>query len=401
MVEKKIHVVFPRIETFHFHKAYDGGSKYIHYLAEELVKKGHHVTIVTTLLKKGDKSNIKFHNGVRYVFLPPFYGSPRKIKINIPYKILFSRNLKNYLEKIDFDILHSAEAFALPYLKKKKRRPVIYQTWAMEAWCGREVLSQRGIKKLYIELFLRKPWQKVLDKSDSIAADGPFQLQRILTLGAPKEKIFFLPNGVNFKQIQEMRKKSKNRRKELGIKKRNFLVLAVSQIAPDKGIEDIIQGFSNFKKETPSARLLIIGRGILEPKMKELFKKNDLIEEIDVFHRKNISEKDLYDYYFTSDVFISATLSEDFMITIQEAMACGLPIISSSQPYLVKENKNGYVVGFKNPEGIKEALLKIYNKTDIDRIRMGEESKKMADIYDYGNVANSALIEYKKLIKGS
>ena len=50
-----MHIVFPRMETLEFHKAYDGGSKYVHYLAEELVKKGQEVTIITTQLREKPK----------------------------------------------------------------------------------------------------------------------------------------------------------------------------------------------------------------------------------------------------------------------------------------------------------------------------------------------------------
>jgi glycosyltransferase involved in cell wall biosynthesis len=387
-------IIFPRIETFHFHKAYDGGSKYIHYLSQELVKQGCEVTIVTTPFEKGDYET-KFYRGVKYVFLPPKY-SGRKRLINIPWKNKFSKNLKKYLEKTDFDILHSAEAFALPYLKKKKRKPVIYQCWAMEAWYGKEPTSQKGFKKIYINQFLRKPWQYVLENSDSIAADGNFQVPRITKLGVPREKIFFLPNGVNFKEIQEIKKKYKNRREDLGIKKEDLLILGVSQIAPDKGMEDIINGFVMLKKDIPNAKLLMVGRGILESQMFDLVKRNGLVNEKDFFHRKNIPEEILYDYYFSSDIFVAATLSEDFMITIQEAMACGLPIVSSAQPYLVENGLNGYVVGFKNPKGIKDAILKIYKDKNMEK--MGKESIKIAEKYDYEKIAESAIKEYKKLL---
>jgi|TARA_Y100000310_G_scaffold263274_1_gene273436 phosphatidylinositol alpha-mannosyltransferase len=387
-------IIFPRIETFHFHKAYDGGSKYIYYLSQELVKQGCEVTIVTTPFEKGDYET-KFYRGVKYVFLPPKY-SGRKRLINIPWKNKFSKNLKKYLEKTDFDILHSAEAFALPYLKKKKRKPVIYQCWAMEAWYGKEPTSQKGFKKIYINQFLRKPWQYVLENSDSIAADGNFQVPRITKLGVPREKIFFLPNGVNFKEIQEIKKKYKNRREDLGIKKEDLLILGVSQIAPDKGIEDIINGFVMLKKDIPNAKLLMVGRGILESQMFDLVKRNGLVNEKDFFHRKNIPEEILYDYYFSSDIFVAATLSEDFMITIQEAMACGLPIVSSAQPYLVENGLNGYVVGFKNPKGIKDAILKIYKDKNMEK--MGKESIKIAEKYDYEKIAESAIKEYKKLL---
>ena len=382
------------METLEFHKAYDGGSKYVHYLSQELVRQGADVTIVTTPFKKSDYRD-RTHKKVKYKFLPPMYTKKRLLKLNIPYKFVFTFNLKKYLEKVDFDVFHSAESFALFYLMKKKRNPVIFQCWGMEAWYGKDPLSQKGLRKLYVKLFLRKPWQYCINHSDSIAADEKYQIPKITKLGVPEKKIFFLPNGVNFKQIQELKKKHIDKRKELEIKKKDLLILSVCQIAPDKGIDDIINAFARIKKEIKNAKLLMIGRGILEGKMNKLIKKHDLEKE--VIHKKNVPEKELYDYYLSSDIFISAATCEDFMINIQEAMSCGLPVISSAQPFLVKEGVNGYVVGMKNPGGIFKGIMKIYKGNKIGK--MGKDSIKLAKKYDYKYIAKAAIKEYKKLVK--
>lgn len=382
------------METLEFHKAYDGGSKYIHYLSQELVKQGVDVTIVTTPFKKRDYRDIT-HKKVKYKFLSPMYAKKRLLKLNIFYKLVFSFNLKKYLEKIDFDILHSAESFALFYLMKKNRKPTIFQCWGMEAWYGKEPLSQKGLKKSYVKWFLRKPWQYCINNSDSIAADEKYQVQKIIRLGVPEEKIFFLPNGVNFKQIQELKKGHIDKRKELGIKKNDLLILSVCQIAQDKGINDIINAFAMIKKEVKTSKLLIIGGGILEGEMNELIKEHGLKKEI--FHRKNVPEKELYNYYLSSDIFVSAATCEDFMINIQEAMSCGLPIVSSAQPFLVKEGINGYVVGMENPKGIFKGIMKIYKSNKINK--MGKESIKLAKKYDYEYIAKAAIKEYKELLK--
>lgn len=392
-------IIFPRLETFHFHNAYDGGSKYVYYLSQELVKRGINVTIVTTQLR--EKPNLKEtqYKGVKYVFLPPRYTGKRLLKLNLSYKFIFSWNLKKYLEKTDFDIFHSSESFAYFYLLKKKRKPVIFQCWALEPWYGREPLSQKGLKKLYVKLFLQHPWAYCMDHSNSIAVNGKTQLPKIKKLGTPQKNLFLLSDGVNFKDIQNLKKKYKDRRRDLGVKKNDFLILSVCQIMPDKGIDDIINAFALLKKEIKNAKLLMIGQGVLEEMMHNLIKKHKLGK--DVFHRKDLSEEELYGYYFSSDMFVSATLSEDFMISILEAMACGLPIVSSAQPFLVKNNVNGYVVGMKNPKRIKDAIMKIYRKRKTKRKKMGEESKKKAEKYDYGQITNKAIKEYEKLIKKS
>ncbi len=395
MGKEKIKIVFSEMETLQFHQAYDGGSKFLHYLAEELVKRGFEVEIVTTQLKKNSLQKAN-HHGVNYTFLPPYYTG-RKRFLNLPYKFLFSYNLKNYLKKIKFDILHSGEMFAYFYLKSKKRNLVVFQAWALEPWCGKEPLAQTGLKKIYVDYLLKGSWKYCLDHSDSIAADGEFQIPDLKRIGTNMNKVWFIPNGVTFKKIQEAKKKFKDRRKELNIKKKDLVILSVCQIAPDKGIEDIINGFFLVKKRIKNAKLIMIGRGILEERMRRLIKNKGL--EKGVIHLRNIPEEILYDYYFSSDIFVSAATSEDFMICIEEGMAAGLPIISSAQPFLVKNGVNGYVVGFDNPKGIAEGIIKISQAGKKEMKKMGEESMKMAKQYDYGNIASTVIKEYKRLMK--
>lgn len=396
-------IVIPRIATMHFHKAYDGGAKLFEYLSEQLVKMGHEVIFITTPPKEEKLKTIKKvkHNGVEYVFLPVNYHGKRLSHLNVPYKLLFSWKLAKYLKKIKFDVMHSSEAFAIFYLmkNKKNRKPVITQSYGLEPFYGPESLSQKGLKKLYVKLFLQLPWLFCLRKSEIVGSEGDFQTPHLERLGIPKSKILPIPNGLYIEGIEKFKKDYKNRRKIHSIKKNDFLILNVNQIAPDKRVEDIVEAFYLFKKEIKNSKLIIIGKGILEEKIHQMIEKRGL--QKDVIHLKNIPEKDLYDYYFSSDVFVNASVQSDYIMGIQEAMACSLPIVSSKQPFLVKEGVNGYVVGARNPEGIKEGLLKIFKAKKSKLKDMKKESKKMAEKYDYRNIAKTTIKEYEKLVSKS
>jgi len=374
-----------------FHGCYDGGTKYISYFSRELVKQGVDVTVVSSSLD--DKSiREKFVERVRYVFLPPRLGG--WLKLNSPYKLAFSWNLRKFLEKEDFDVLHSFGMLGYFYLHQKKRKPVIFQGFGLEPFFGSDSLGQKGLKKLYTKLFIQKPWLYCLNKSDMIASEGDFQNKDIEGLGVPRGKIFNLMIGLDLEKIEEFKRKSKDKRKELGIKQGGVFVLSVNQIAPDKGIDDLINGFALFKKEVKNAKLVMVGAGVLEGMMNKMIKEKGL--DKDVIHLKNISEQELYDLYFSADVYISAALQKDWIMGIQEAMACGLPVVSSAQRFLVEDGKNGYVVGMKNPKGISEGLLKIYDKGNGKK--MGAVGKGMAGVYGWDKIAKGAIGVYEKLV---
>ena len=386
-------VIFPRFETDRFHQVYDGGNKYIDFISQFLVQKGIEVEVVTTI-PEGFNEKEKIVKGVKYVFLNPINHKKRFIPFSMFYKMIFSYHLGKYLKNKDFDILHNTEMFAFFYTFQKKKKPIVTQGWGLEPFYGPESSSQRGIKKLYVKLFLQKPWMRCLRKSEMVASEGEFQNELVERLGIPKEKIFVLSMGLDLEKILEYKKNRVNRRKENGISSGVHLVLNVNQISTDKAIEDIIDSFSIIKKSVPDSKLIVIGAGKLEKDMHEWIKNKNLEKE--VIHKKNLSEKELYDYFFSSDIFISASIQKDWIMSIQEAMACGLPIVSSNQPFLVHDGLNGYVVGSHNPEGMAEKVVKIIKEGELRP--MGKESEKLSKKYSWSNIADIAIKEYGKLI---
>jgi len=112
---------------------------------------------------------------------------------------------------------------------------------------------------------------------------------------------------------------------------------------------------------------------------------------------ENVSEDDLYDYYALSDVYVSPTLQDDYIMSIQEAMACGLPIVSTGQDFLVKSGVNGYVVSKRDPYEMAKAVLKIYDENKCGA--MGAKSKEMAEKYGFESIAKNAIQIYEKLLE--
>ena len=387
-------IVLPFIATMNYHKVYGGGYKYLDYFSKELVRQGMEVTIITTLLEdKRVKSKMK--NGIKYVFLPPKVIGKRLLKLNSPYSLCFSYNLKKYLEKTDFDILHSFGPLAYSYLHKpkNKRKPVITQPWGFEPFYLPESLSQKGIRKFYLKYFIQHLWLYCLKKSDMIATEGDFQLPIIKELGLDKNKAFPIPIGIDPGAVNVFKNNHQNIRKRFNISKKDLVVLAVNQIAPDKGVDLTINSFALLKKEVGNSKLIIVGDGCLEEMMYNLIKKHNI--EKDVTHLKGISEQELYNCYFSSDIFVCSQTQQNWSMSVQEAMACGLPIVSFDNIIIVEDNKNGIVVKNKTPRGIKESILKVYNG---DIKKMGKMSLILTNNYTWENIAKMAIKRYKKLL---
>ena len=392
---EKIKIILPFITTINFHKVYEGGNKYVHSFAKELVRQGVDVTIVTTLLENKKITSIK-KDGVKYVFLSPKFIGKRLLKLNTPYNLLFSYHLKKYLEETNFDILHSFNEYAYAYLHKpkKKRKPVITQTWGFAPFYLPEPLSQKGIRKLYLKYFIQHLWLYSLRKADLVATEGDFELSKIRELGIDEKKATPIAIGIDPRAVIQYKKNHKNIREEYNIAKDDFVIIAVNQIAPDKGVEDIISAFTLIKKEIKNAKLIFVGSGKLELEMHNLINKHNL--ENETIHLKGISEQELYNCYFSSDLLVNAQSQQNWSMSVQEAMACGLPIVSFENIVLVEDNKNGIVVRNRTPEGIKDGILKVYNG---DMKKMGKMSLVLTEQYTWETIAKTAIERYKELLK--
>jgi len=112
---------------------------------------------------------------------------------------------------------------------------------------------------------------------------------------------------------------------------------------------------------------------------------------------QNVPEDLLYDYYRLSDVYVSSTSQQDWIMSIAEAMVCGLPIVSRGQEFMVYEGVNGLVVPPPDAKIMAEAILKLYNDKD-KRQAMGNESKKIVQQYDWDKVAGEIVKKYESLL---
>jgi glycosyltransferase involved in cell wall biosynthesis len=382
--------------VFPFH-GYGGREKYIYYLSKYLIKEGIDVEIFTSLDK--GKKRTEVYDGIKYTFIPPmtyWRGAP------IPLFWLYSVNLARYLKKEKPDILHCYDAGPYPYLHLKNRAQTIMQPFGMEVFTDPRFNAARGLTGIIRERVIKPRWKYLITHADKVAAEGDFQVELMRNFGISKEKIFNLPPGIDLDSIKEVLERE-TYHEELKLNDDDFVMISVNRFSPEKGIKYLIDAFKIIKSEIQNAKIVIIGaveadRGEVNEYQNILnqVKTLDLNLQDDVILLTNISEQLLYKYYKVSDIYVSPTLQDDWIMGIAEAMAFGLPIVSTGQNFLVNSGVNGYVVPKKNPQALAEGVLKIY-ESDKGKI-MGKKSQEMAASYDWRIIAKKAIHEYEKLI---
>jgi len=198
--------------------------------------------------------------------------------------------------------------------------------------------------------------------------------QRFLErLGANKSKISQFINSVDVdffvSQSNALRPKREQFRKKLGFKADDFVYLFVGQLIERKGVRELVKAFSEIKDK--NKKLLIIGSGKLDY-LFEQFENN-------VIHLNHLEYHQLPEYYVASDCLILPSKEEVWGLVVNEALACGTPVLASTAvgaaEDLIKEGKTGLIYNLDNNQGLIKAMMNM-KRTVYDVGYLQEEALK-------------------------
>jgi len=177
-----------------------------------------------------------------------------------------------------------------------------------------------------------------IEKSDGVTAVSRFLKEKTLTNYDIEKDILVVPNFVDTELFKPNTDCSF--RKNIASKGEKILV-HTSNFRPVKRVTDTIQIFNIVQKEVPS-KLILVGDGPDRSECERLARQLDLVDKV-----KFLGKQDgLVEILSSSDLFFIPSQSESFGLAALEAMACGLPVVSSSVgglPELVGHNESGFI----------------------------------------------------------
>lgn len=180
------------------------------------------------------------------------------------------------------------------------------------------------------------------------------------------EKIVKIYNGIDLNKlnflskIETRQELSKSLPETYNLKPETYLIGAVANLYKTKGLEYLIKSahILNTKHIIQNTKYIIIGEGKQRKKLESLIKKYNLENQVFLLGRI----PDAHQYLKAFDVFVLPSLKEGFPWIILEAMAAGLPIISTNVgalPEIIEDGKEGILIKPKNPEIMAEKTLKL------------------------------------------
>lgn len=243
---------------------------------------------------------------------------------------------------------------------------------------------------------LRKIQEKVLTATDTVIVPSRFLAKVVKYWGVKPEKIKVIYNGTNFKPLKIEKEKA---RREIGIS--GNIILSAGRLVPWKGFRMLIKMMPEFLSEDQFSRLVIIGNG---PEMEnlELMKSNlGLNGKVHLVGKK--SQEELKTYLAAADLFVLNTAYEGFSHQILEAMASGVPVITTNvggNPEVIKQGENGFMVKYNDELNLIEAIKGLFNHRNI-REKFIKEGKKTARKFTVQKMTDETVETLNSLIKNA
>lgn len=198
-------------------------------------------------------------------------------------------------------------------------------------------------------------------------------------MGINQSRIETLPNAVDVAKFQDSISMPKQReiRQQWDLPD-SGIVLYVGNIESVKGVDTLINASM---LSTKINHLLIIGDGPQKENMKELSNNKDGVE---ITFTGRLPNPELPNYYALSDLFVLPTKGDTWGLVVNEAMACGTPVISTTEAgasgELLRHGENGLVIPPNDEASLAEAIDRLLTN-DEERQKFAEKSLKYAERY--------------------
>lgn len=238
------------------------------------------------------------------------------------------------------------------------------------------------------------PWQEIvnielegaLTANRVIAVSGATK-ERLVSMGAPAEKIRVVYNGVDFDNFEH------SAIKDTSETKREMIVLLLGRLSEQKGVAQFLRAARRVLDEVSGVRFVIAGTGPLMPYLINTAIELGIIDKVSFLG--HISEAEKKRLYAASDVFVMPSVSEPFGITTLEAMASGTPCIISKTSGVSEIAGNCLKVDFWDIDGMAEKIVACLKYKPLART-LSEKGRDEARLFGWDKTAKETLKVYKE-----
>jgi starch synthase len=231
----------------------------------------------------------------------------------------------------------------------------------------------------------------------------------LLLEGVPEDKITVIPMGIDINRFKPDEETGKRIRKDLGIADEEKVILFTGRMIWEKGIYDLVHAAKLVKLdkniETIRLKFVVVGKGQESREIKKIVNRlcmNDifLFMESKPYHQ-------MHEIYNMADIFVLPSIAtkawkEQFGMVLVEAMACGVPVISTVSGSIEEVVADaGLLVQPNDPTRLSAAIIKLL-KNDALRKELGTRGRERAvKEYDSNKIAGKLASLFEDVLKST
>jgi glycosyltransferase involved in cell wall biosynthesis len=419
MTEKPLRIA---LLTYRGNPRSGGQGVYVKLLSKELVEMGHQVDVWS------GPPYPELADGVRLIKVPSmdlWKGDkirkiPRISEMKDPINRLEYRRtmmgefpeMRTFLERVDrsflavgengggYDIIHDNQSLGDALLELRRRIPVIatihhpitkdYKI-EMETTPFYSLKKRWGTWRFYSFLEMQKRVSQKLDRvlTVSEASAGDIHSE----MGIERDRLRVVGVGVDtdiFRPIPGV------------VRKKNQLITTLSADVPLKGLNYLLEAVAILRRERPDVKLKIIGRVRPRSGTKGKIARLGIADAL-TFTGK-VEAEEIAEAYAEASVAVVASLYEGFGMPAGEAMACEIPLVSTTGGALPEVVGTDGTAGLTVPPGDAEALAagirELLDAPEERRLAMGKAARKrVLDLFTWRKSAERTVENYRETIE--
>lgn len=187
-------------------------------------------------------------------------------------------------------------------------------------------------------------------------------------------------------------------KRELGLDPGSMLVTCVARLTKQKGLLDLLKAMSKLREAAPEARLLLVGRGEMGPKLHEVV---DLLG-LKPFVRFLGFRRDIGRILRGSDLMVLPSHWEGFGLVLLEAMEAGIPVVGTrvgAIPEVLAEGETGIIVPPHDPDALATGLVHLLRHPET-AVAMGNAGRRrLTEVFGMRKAVKAHEDLYEELLR--
>jgi len=323
------------------------------------VKKGHKVDVVTWN-RNGHSLEEVVDEGFVIHRLPGLNFSLDGMIREYP----FLPGLPAKIEMLNPDIVHAVSHLFLPSVQAIRKAKSLGLPCVVSV---HGVFAERGVAlKLAQFAYLRTLGLGVFRSADRVVCLTRSDAEEVVRFGCPLEKIRLIPNAVD----TELFMPDEDRE--------DCLVVWVGRFVPEKGVQYLVMAARIVAERSKDVRFLLVGYGPLKARIMKLARDFGLLDKsINILGP--LSREEIAEILSKASVFSFPSLKEGMPLSVLEAMASAVPVVSSNIPGIndvIIHGENGILVPPRNPKALANAIMLLLEDRDLRR-KLGQNARQL------------------------